>query len=100
MKKVLKWIGIVLGGLIGLLVIAVIGLALYASSKFKPTYANRPLYQITADTSPEGMALAAAGLACVAVVAGLLLSAFGFELHPGRGAAIAIPAGDGQNHTS
>lgn len=56
MKKVLKWIGIVLGGLIGLLVIAVVGLAIYGSMKFKPTYANRPLYQITADTSPEGVA--------------------------------------------
>ena len=56
MKKALKWIGIILGGLIGLLVVAVIGLAIYASLKFKPTHANRPLYQITADTSPEGMA--------------------------------------------
>ena len=56
MKNVLKWIGIVLGGLVGLLVIAAIGLAIYASMKFKPTYANRPLYEITVDTSPEGVA--------------------------------------------
>lgn len=55
MKKVLKWIGIVLGGLIGLIVIAVIGLAIYGSVKFKPTHTDRPLYPITADTSPEGV---------------------------------------------
>jgi mono/diheme cytochrome c family protein len=56
MRKILKWIGIVLGGLVGLLVLLIVGLAVYAQSKFKPTYSDRPLYQITADTSPEGVA--------------------------------------------
>jgi len=56
MKKVLKWIGMVLGGLIGLIVIALIGLAIYGNVKFKPTHADRPLYPITADASPEGLA--------------------------------------------
>jgi len=55
MKKVFKWIGIVLGGLVGLLLIVAIGLALYGTMKFKPKYANRPLPNITADTSPEGL---------------------------------------------
>lgn len=56
MKKVLNWIGIVLGGLIGLIVVAVAALAIYGNVKFKPTHADRPLYPITADTSPEGVA--------------------------------------------
>lgn len=56
MKKVLKWMGIVLGGLLALLVVAVIGLVIYGQMKFKPRYANRPLYEIKADTSPEGQA--------------------------------------------
>lgn len=55
MKKALKWIGIVLAGLVGLLVVAVIALVFYGQAKFKPTYANRPLYPIAADTSPEGL---------------------------------------------
>ena len=56
MKKVLKWIGIVLGGLVGLVVVVAIGLIIYGQLKFKPTYSNRPLYPITADTSPAGIA--------------------------------------------
>lgn len=56
MKKVLKWIGIVLGALLVIIVLVVAGLAIYAQAKFKPTYADRPLYPITADTSPEGVA--------------------------------------------
>jgi mono/diheme cytochrome c family protein len=55
MRRAIKWILIVLGGLVGLLVVAIIGLAIYGTMKFKPKYANRPLYAITADTSPEGM---------------------------------------------
>lgn len=56
MKKVLKWIGIVLGGLLVLLVVAIIGLVIYGQVKFKPRYTNRPLYEISADTSPEALA--------------------------------------------
>lgn len=56
MKKVLKWIGVILGSLIGLVVIVAAGLIIYASAKFKPTLADRPLYAVTADTSPEGVA--------------------------------------------
>ncbi len=55
MRKILKWIGIVLAGLLSLLVLAAIILVVYASARFKPTLANRPLYPITADTSPEGL---------------------------------------------
>jgi mono/diheme cytochrome c family protein len=54
MKKVLKWIGIVLGALLVIIVLVAAGLAVYAQASFKPTYADRPLYPITADTSPEG----------------------------------------------
>jgi mono/diheme cytochrome c family protein len=56
MRKILKWIGIVLAGLVSLLVLAAIVLIVYASARFKPTLANRPLYPITADTSSEGVA--------------------------------------------
>lgn len=56
MKKVLKWIGVVIGGLLALLIIAVIGVLIYGQMSFKRTYANRPVYQITADSSPEGKA--------------------------------------------
>jgi len=56
--KVLKWIGIVFGGLIALLAVVIIGLMIYAQISFKRTYANRPLYEIKADTSPEAQARA------------------------------------------
>jgi mono/diheme cytochrome c family protein len=56
MRKVLKWIGVILGGLLGLLLVAGLGLVVYANASFKPTDKNRPLYPITADTSPEGLA--------------------------------------------
>jgi len=52
MRKFFKWLGVI----IGLLVLAVAGLAIYGSMKFKPTLSNRPLQPITADTSPEGLA--------------------------------------------
>jgi mono/diheme cytochrome c family protein len=55
MRKALKWIGIVLGGLLALLLVLVIGVLAYGQLSFKRTIANRPLYQITADTSPEGI---------------------------------------------
>jgi mono/diheme cytochrome c family protein len=56
MRKVLKWIGIVLGVILGLLLLAVVGVILYSQMSFKRSYANRPLYPIVADTSPEGVA--------------------------------------------
>lgn len=56
MKKVLKWIGLIVAGLLAILVVGVIGLAIYSNIKFKPTYSDRPLYSVTADTSPEGIA--------------------------------------------
>jgi mono/diheme cytochrome c family protein len=56
MRKVLKWIGIVVGSLLGLLAILVIGLLIYGQMSFKPTHRDYPLYPIIADTSPEGQA--------------------------------------------
>ena len=56
MRKVLKWIGIVLGSLLGLLVLIIVGFLIYGQISFKPVQANRPLYQIQADVSPEGLA--------------------------------------------
>jgi mono/diheme cytochrome c family protein len=45
-----------LGGLVGLVLVAIIGVSIYANLKFKPKYANRAVYPISADTSPEGQA--------------------------------------------
>lgn len=56
MRKILKWIGIILGGLVGLILLAVVGLAIYGNIKFKPTLKARPLYPVEADMSPEGLA--------------------------------------------
>ena len=56
MRKAFKWLGIILGGLVGLLILGIAGLLIYGQVTFKPTYDDRPLYPITADTSPEGVA--------------------------------------------
>jgi mono/diheme cytochrome c family protein len=53
--KVLKWIGIIFGGLVGLVLIVAAGLLLYGQLSWKQTH-DRPLPAITADTSPEGVA--------------------------------------------
>jgi hypothetical protein len=41
--------------LLGLVILFVAGLAIYANLQFKPSLADRPLYPITADTSPAGV---------------------------------------------
>ncbi|MGE5224027.1 MAG: c-type cytochrome [Omnitrophica WOR_2 bacterium] len=56
MRKVLKWIGIILGGLVILVLLLAAGLVIYGQVSFKRAYSNRPLYQITADASPAGLA--------------------------------------------
>ena len=56
MKTVFKWIGIIFGVVLGVLIIVVVGLVIYSNIKFKSSYADRPLYPISADTSPEGIA--------------------------------------------
>jgi mono/diheme cytochrome c family protein len=55
MKNILKWIGIVVGVILGVVIIAFIVGAVYANSQFKPDVSDRPLHEITADTSPEGV---------------------------------------------
>ncbi len=55
MRKVLKWIGIVLGGLIGLIVLALVVVLAYGQMSFHKKV-NRPVYPIAADTSPKGVA--------------------------------------------
>ncbi len=66
--KVLKWIGIVFGGLIGLVLIVAAGLLLYGHLRWKPTF-DRPLPTISADTSPAGIArgeyLVTRGAGCI-----------------------------------
>lgn len=55
MRKTLKWIGIVLGSLIGLLLIIAAALLVYGQVSFKPVDPDRPLYPITASASPESI---------------------------------------------
>jgi mono/diheme cytochrome c family protein len=54
-SKILKWIGIILGGAVLLLIVIIIGLVVYGQVNFKRTF-ERPVYEINADTSPEGIA--------------------------------------------
>lgn len=54
MKKLLKWIGIVIGALLFVVLLIAAGLAIYANLSFKRSITNRPLYPIQADVSPEG----------------------------------------------
>ncbi len=56
MKRVLKWFGIVVAVVLVLLLVVGVGGAVYANAAFKPVLADRPLYPISADTSPEGLA--------------------------------------------
>ena len=42
MKKILKWIGIVLGSLIGMVILAVLGLSLGANARLNKTYQIQP----------------------------------------------------------
>ena len=51
-----KWPGMLFSGLISLLMLLLLGLVINGQIKFKAVQANRPLYQIQADTSPEGLA--------------------------------------------
>ncbi|HLE15061.1 MAG TPA: hypothetical protein VI776_09955 [Anaerolineales bacterium] len=55
MGKILKWIGIGLGGLVLLLILILVGLIIYGQVSFKRTL-DRPVPVINADTSPEGVA--------------------------------------------
>ncbi|RIK34350.1 MAG: hypothetical protein DCC55_33220 [Chloroflexi bacterium] len=54
--KVLKWIAIGIGGLLGVVILVAAGLLFYGQIRWKPVLANRPLREITADTSPAGIA--------------------------------------------
>jgi zinc transport system permease protein len=63
----------------------IVGLLLITALLVIPAAAARRLV-----SSPESMALVAAGLACVAVVAGLLMSAFANAI---TGPAIVLSAG-------
>lgn len=56
LRMILKWFGILLGGIVVLVGLAAVALLVYGSLSYKPTRADRPLYPITADTSPEGLA--------------------------------------------
>src|SRR3972149_7033640 len=55
LRKILKWVVIVLGGLIGLIVLALVVVLAYGQMRFHKKV-ERPVYAITADTSPEGVA--------------------------------------------
>jgi len=50
----IKWPGMLLSSLVGVLVLAILGLVIYGQVKFKAVQADRPLYPIQADMSPAG----------------------------------------------
>ena len=51
MRKVLKWIALLFGSLLGLVIIVSLALLVYANLQFKPFTQDRPLAPITAHTS-------------------------------------------------
>jgi len=55
MKKVLKWIGVVLGGLIGVIILAVLGLSLRANARLNKTYQIQPEF-VTIPTDGDAIA--------------------------------------------
>ncbi len=55
MRKLLKWVGIVLGGLVGLVVLALGSVLAYGEIYYNTLRSDRPLYLIQADMSPEGL---------------------------------------------
>ena len=55
MKNALKWVGIILCSMIGLIVLSAAGLFIYGQISFKTTNTDRPLYPIEADTSQDGI---------------------------------------------
>ncbi len=55
MKKVLKAAGVILAGIIGLILLVALGLVIYGETQFKKVQ-NRPVYELAADSSPEGIA--------------------------------------------
>lgn len=55
MRKVLKWVGVVIGSLLGFVILAAVGLLVYSQITFKRTL-NREVYPITADTSADAVA--------------------------------------------
>lgn len=56
MKTVLKWVLRVLGGLVVLAVVAIGIVLILGQLSWKRSIPDRPLYEIEADTSPEGVA--------------------------------------------
>jgi mono/diheme cytochrome c family protein len=56
MKKVLKWIGILFGSMLGLLLVALAGFALYANMNFKTKHRNVTALPISADVRAAGIA--------------------------------------------
>lgn len=56
MKKMLKWSGILFGWLLLVFLVAFTGSAIYANMQFKRKTSDRPLYAITANMTPEGLA--------------------------------------------
>jgi mono/diheme cytochrome c family protein len=55
MSKNVKWLLIILGSISAVLCIGVAGLSVYANNSFKKII-DRPVYPISADSSPEGLA--------------------------------------------
>ncbi|HUM68751.1 MAG TPA: cytochrome c [Chloroflexota bacterium] len=56
MKRVLKWIGIVIGGLLGIIILAYVVLWAISASRLNRTYEVTAVYNLTLPTDPERIA--------------------------------------------
>jgi mono/diheme cytochrome c family protein len=56
MKRVLKWIGIIIGGLLGLIILLVVGVYAVSASRLNRTYEVTAGFNLTIPTDPERIA--------------------------------------------
>lgn len=62
MKRVLKWIGIVAGGLLGLIILLVVGVYAVSASRLNKTYEVTAVFNLNVPNDPESIA---AGESCL-----------------------------------
>jgi mono/diheme cytochrome c family protein len=59
MKRVLKWIGIIIGGLLGLIILLVVGVYVVSASRLNRTYEVTADFNLTIPTDAESIAAGA-----------------------------------------
>ncbi len=56
MKRVLKWIGMIAGGLLGLIILLAVGVYAVSASRLNKTYEVTAVFSLTIPTDPERIA--------------------------------------------